>query len=92
VPFPHVIPTGPRPLYTIIAPARRGAKLEQWEQISARASDAVIECGGTITHHHAVGSDQPAWYDRKRPDVFAQRAGGQARGRPRTAHVSTRAC
>ena len=31
----------------------------------------VIELGGTITHHHAVGRDHRRWYDRQRPDAFA---------------------
>jgi alkyldihydroxyacetonephosphate synthase len=31
----------------------------------------VIEAGGTITHHHAVGRDHREWYDRQRPDAFA---------------------
>jgi alkyldihydroxyacetonephosphate synthase len=70
--FTHVYPDGPAPYYTILAPARRGGELEQWEQIKRAASDAVIECGGTITHHHAVGRDHRPWYDRQRPDVFAQ--------------------
>ena len=35
------------------------------------AAEAVIEGGGTITHHHAVGRDHRPWYDRQRPDLFA---------------------
>jgi alkyldihydroxyacetonephosphate synthase len=31
----------------------------------------VIGAGGTITHHHAVGRDHRPWYDRQRPDPFA---------------------
>jgi alkyldihydroxyacetonephosphate synthase len=31
----------------------------------------VNEAGGTITHHHAVGRDHRPWYDRQRPDRFA---------------------
>jgi alkyldihydroxyacetonephosphate synthase len=70
--FTHVYPDGPAPYYTILAPASRGAELEQWAQIKQAASDAVIECGGTITHHHAVGRDHRPWYDRQRPEAFAQ--------------------
>jgi alkyldihydroxyacetonephosphate synthase len=70
--FTHVYPDGPAPYYTVLAPARRGAELEQWAQIKRAASDAVIACGGTITHHHAVGRDHRPWYDRQRPEVFAQ--------------------
>jgi len=69
--FTHVYPDGPAPYFTILAPARRGAELEQWAQVKAAASDAVIAAGGTITHHHAVGRDHRPWYDRQRPDPFA---------------------
>jgi alkyldihydroxyacetonephosphate synthase len=31
----------------------------------------VIENGGTVTHHHAVGRDHRPWYDRQRPPLFA---------------------
>ncbi|MBV8218805.1 MAG: hypothetical protein JO325_10100 [Solirubrobacterales bacterium] len=69
--FTHVYPDGPAPYYTILAPARRGAELEQWAEIKRAASDAVIGGGGTITHHHAVGREHRAWYDRQRPEPFA---------------------
>jgi alkyldihydroxyacetonephosphate synthase len=69
--FTHVYPDGPAPYYTILAPARRGEELEQWARIKQVAGDAVIEHGGTITHHHAVGRDHRPWYDRQRPDPFA---------------------
>jgi alkyldihydroxyacetonephosphate synthase len=69
--FTHVYPDGPAPYFTILAPARRGSELEQWAEIKAAASDAVIDAGGTITHHHAVGRDHRPWYDRQRPEPFA---------------------
>jgi alkyldihydroxyacetonephosphate synthase len=69
--FTHVYPDGPAPYYTILAPARRGAELEQWAAIKGAAADAVIAAGGTITHHHAVGRDHRTWYDGQRPDQFA---------------------
>jgi alkyldihydroxyacetonephosphate synthase len=70
--FTHVYPDGPAPYFTILAPARRGEELDQWEAIKRAASDAVIEAGGTITHHHAVGRDHRPWYDRQRPGPFAE--------------------
>jgi alkyldihydroxyacetonephosphate synthase len=69
--FTHVYPDGPAPYYTVLAPARRGSELEQWAEVKAAASEAVIACGGTITHHHAVGRDHRPWYDRQRPEPFA---------------------
>ena len=69
--FTHVYPDGAAPYFTLIAPARRGGELEQWDAVKAAASDAVIAAGGTITHHHAVGRDHRPWYDQQRPDPFA---------------------
>jgi alkyldihydroxyacetonephosphate synthase len=70
--FTHVYPDGPAPYYTVLAPARRGDEVAQWDEIKAAVSDAVIDAGGTITHHHAVGRDHRPWYDRQRPDPFAE--------------------
>jgi alkyldihydroxyacetonephosphate synthase len=77
--FTHVYPDGPAPYYTVIAPARHGAEIEQWAAIKAAASDAIIRLGGTITHHHAVGRDHRPWYDRQRPDLFASALGAAKR-------------
>ena len=69
--FTHVYPDGPAPYFTVLAPGRRGSELEQWRDIKAVAAEAVLAHGGTITHHHAVGRDHRPWYDRQRPDLFA---------------------
>ncbi|HEX7060249.1 MAG TPA: FAD-binding oxidoreductase [Solirubrobacterales bacterium] len=69
--FTHVYPDGPAPYYTVLAPAVRGGEVEQWDEVKAAAAEAVIEGGGTITHHHAVGRDHRPWYDRQRPAPFA---------------------
>ena len=70
--FTHVYPDGPAPYFTVVEAAKRGQELEQWDEIKARASDAVIGAGGTITHHHAVGRDHRPWYDVQRPEPFAE--------------------
>ncbi|MFC6010323.1 FAD-binding oxidoreductase [Nocardia lasii] len=69
--FTHVYPDGPAPYYGIYAPGRWGALVNQWDEIKAAVSQAIIDNGGTITHHHAVGRDHRPWYDRQRPDPFA---------------------
>jgi len=69
--FTHVYPDGPAPYFTVLAPARRGEEVEQWAAIKQAAADAIFKGGGTITHHHAVGRDHRPWYDRQRPELFA---------------------
>ena len=33
--------------------------------------DVVVDAGGTVTHHHAVGRLHRPGYDRQRPALFA---------------------
>jgi alkyldihydroxyacetonephosphate synthase len=68
----HAYPDGAAPYFTVLAPARRGAEVEQWDEVKEAASEAIAAAGGTITHHHAVGRDHRRWYDRQRPDPFAE--------------------
>ncbi len=70
--FTHVYPDGPAPYYTVLCPAKRGGEVEQWDEVKVAVSETVIATGGTITHHHAVGRDHRPWYDRQRPDPFAE--------------------
>jgi alkyldihydroxyacetonephosphate synthase len=67
----HVYADGAAPYFTVLAPARRGSEIAQWDEVKAAASDALLAAGGTITHHHAVGRDHRPWYDAQRPDPFA---------------------
>jgi alkyldihydroxyacetonephosphate synthase len=69
--FTHVYPDGAAPYFTVLAPAVRGGEVEQWDEVKAAVSEAILEAGGTITHHHAVGRDHRPWYDRQRPAPFA---------------------
>ena len=69
--FTHVYADGPAPYYTVIAPGRPGAELEQWAAVKEAASSAIDAAGGTATHHHAVGRDHRPGYDRERPDLYA---------------------
>ena len=69
--FTHVYPDGPAPYYSFSGPARLSAEFEQWREIKAVATEAVVAAGGTVTHHHAVGRMHRPGYDRQRPELFA---------------------
>jgi len=60
----------------IIARQREGAELEQWGRVKRAASQAIVDGGGTITHHHAVGRDHAPWLQDEigRAGVAALRA------------------
>ncbi|MDP7487462.1 MAG: FAD-linked oxidase C-terminal domain-containing protein, partial [Alphaproteobacteria bacterium] len=69
--FTHTYPDGPAPYFTFHALSDVRVMLDQWREIKQAASEALMANGGTITHHHAVGRDHRPWYDRQRPDLFA---------------------
>ncbi len=69
--FTHVYPDGPAPYYSFSGPVPVGAEAETWQAIKDVATQAVVDAGGTVTHHHAVGRMHRPGYDRQRPDRFA---------------------
>ena len=73
--FTHVYPDGPAPYFGVYAGGRWGSQVQQWDELKAVLSDALLANGGTITHHHAVGRDHRPWYDRQRPDLIAAALG-----------------
>ncbi len=77
--FTHAYPDGPAPYFSVIAPSRHDGLVQQWDEIKAAASEALLAHGGTITHHHAVGRDHRPWYDRQRPEPFAAALRGAKR-------------
>jgi alkyldihydroxyacetonephosphate synthase len=69
--FTHLYPDGPAPYFTWHALGDKTKLVEQFWAIKAAASEAMVNAGGTITHHHALGRDHRTWYDRERPELFA---------------------
>jgi len=57
----HVYRTGASLYFTFVARQQAGAELEQWHAAKAAACAAILDHGGTITHHHAVGRDHAPW-------------------------------
>lgn len=68
--FTHIYPDGPAPYFTIITKGKEGKQLEQWDNIKNAVSQAVIDNGGTITHHHAVGKDHRPFYTQQHTPLF----------------------
>jgi alkyldihydroxyacetonephosphate synthase len=61
----HVYETGASLYFTLIATQREGSELEQWRAVKQAAGDAILDGGGTITHHHGVGRDHAPWMPRE---------------------------
>ena len=52
----HLYETGASLYFTFLARQREEA-IEQWQAVKHAACEAIVDGGGTITHHHAVGRD-----------------------------------
>ncbi|MBQ0999428.1 FAD-binding oxidoreductase [Streptomyces sp. RK62] len=57
----HVYENGASLYFTVVS-AQGEDPLKHWERAKRAANDAIIEAGGTITHHHGVGTDHRDWY------------------------------
>jgi alkyldihydroxyacetonephosphate synthase len=60
----HVYPAGAS-LYFTVGCAALEDPLTQWRSAKAAASDAILAAGGSITHHHGVGTDHRDWLVRE---------------------------
>nr|WP_040747228.1 FAD-binding oxidoreductase [Nocardia transvalensis] len=56
----HTYPTGASLYFTVVA-KQLDDPIDQWLRAKAAAGDAIVAASGTITHHHAVGTDHRAW-------------------------------
>lgn len=57
----HVYETGASLYFTVVC-AQAADPVAQWWRAKQAATAAILESGGTITHHHAVGTDHAAGY------------------------------
>jgi alkyldihydroxyacetonephosphate synthase len=60
----HVYETGCA-LYFTVATREAADPVGQWLAAKAKASDAMLDCGATITHHHGIGVDHKPWLARE---------------------------
>ena len=47
--------------YTFLAPQEHGNELGQWERVKSAATQAIVDHGGALSHHHGIGSDHRPW-------------------------------
>jgi alkyldihydroxyacetonephosphate synthase len=60
----HVYPSGAS-LYFTVGAAQTDDPVAQWAAAKTAAGDAILSAGGSITHHHGVGTDHVPWYTRE---------------------------
>jgi alkyldihydroxyacetonephosphate synthase len=61
----HVYETGASLYFTFLARQREDDAIAQWRAVKHAASEAIVDGGGTISHHHAVGRDHAPWMARE---------------------------
>jgi alkyldihydroxyacetonephosphate synthase len=61
----HLYESGASLYFTFIARMLEDDPIGQWRAVKERASRAIVDGGGTITHHHAVGVDHATWMTRE---------------------------
>ena len=57
----HLYETGASLYLTVLARAEPGAEIAQWAAAKDAATRAILDAGGTVTHHHGVGADHRRW-------------------------------
>ncbi|MEU8651522.1 FAD-binding oxidoreductase [Streptomyces sp. NPDC048737] len=60
----HVYENGASLYFTVVS-AQGDDPLAHWTRAKHAANDAILAAGGTITHHHGVGTDHRDWYVRE---------------------------
>jgi alkyldihydroxyacetonephosphate synthase len=60
----HIYPSGASLYFTVLAHTGQNPG-ERWLAAKSAACDAVLDNGGTITHHHAIGADHRPYMARE---------------------------
>jgi alkyldihydroxyacetonephosphate synthase len=60
----HVYPAGASLYFTVVC-AQGADPVAHWTPAKHAANDAILAAGGTISHHHGVGTDHRDWYARE---------------------------
>jgi alkyldihydroxyacetonephosphate synthase len=57
----HLYGTGASLYFTVFAGREDDDPAGQWRALKTAATDAIVDAGGTLTHHHAIGRDHAPW-------------------------------
>ncbi len=61
----HAYTDGASLYFTFFWPLARGRELVQWGALKAAATDALLDAGGTLSHHHGVGRIHTSYLERE---------------------------
>ncbi|MFC0039976.1 FAD-binding oxidoreductase [Actinomadura rayongensis] len=61
----HVYETGASLYFTVVSAQGEGDPVAHWAKAKDAATAAIVATGGTVSHHHGVGTDHRAGYGRE---------------------------
>ena len=59
----HAYSDGGSIYYTFLAPQETGREIEQWERAKVAATEAILQNGGALSHHHGIGAEHRPWME-----------------------------
>ena len=65
----HCYADGASLYFTFVFPQAHPGALEQWREVKHAATDTLVQNGGTISHHHGVGTDHAPWLRREKGEL-----------------------
>jgi len=55
--------------FTFVFPRSLDREVGQWLAVKRAASEAIVANGGTISHHHGIGTDHTPWLGREKGPI-----------------------
>jgi alkyldihydroxyacetonephosphate synthase len=68
----HSYPDGACVYFIVIYPLDTAQPIVQWRNIKHAATEAIVQAGGTVSHHHGVGIDHAPWLPRENGELGMQ--------------------
>jgi len=60
----HAYQDGASLYFTFMARQQQGQEVEQWQLIKDAATEAILDHGGALSHHHGIGHLHKSWIPR----------------------------
>jgi len=61
----HAYADGASLYSTFLGKQIQGREIEQWWAVKRAATEAILASGGTLSHHHGIGTDHAPWLERE---------------------------
>lgn len=61
--------------FTLLTARVAGEEMAQWRALKEAATEAILDLGGTLSHHHGIGVDHLQWMERELGPVGIQALG-----------------